>query len=509
MGKIVAELVTLEIAKWASGNRQPVPVIIELDAATLDSSRHAVHWRPQCSLCGNPTLQAERMARPLSLNDTEESRIEKFSEVSFLVDEMTGGVSSVMPTATLPSGMHAYYATFGFGREARDFFALKRSFLSQAAGMGQTEESAKIGAVCEAVERYSGMWHGDEGNLVASYDRIDPMVRIHPNDCMLYSESQYARRREINAKGMSFDFVPEPFEETLPIQWTGAWSLTSKRFKLLPSSYLFYNLLQPVDSPFCWADSNGCAAGASQTDAVRRGIYELIERDSVAIWWYNRVRRPEIDLHSFRSEYFDAFVASYEQVDRRVYVLDVTGDLKIPTCVAVSVSKRDGPQDILMSFGSHVDIRQAIERALFEMNHLLPAVLQCNREPNGDYPYPDESSKQWWRTATLANQPYLVPLDDVRKMTAADYDDCWKCNVSAPAQARYLVRNLADRGYEVLTLDQTRPDIGIHVVRTIVPGLRHFWTRFAPGRLFEVPVSLGWLPKPLTEQDLNPISMFL
>ena len=131
-----------------------------------------------------------------------------------------------------------------------------------------------------------------------------------------------------------------------------------------------------------------------------------------------------------------------------------------------------------MSFGSHVDIRQAIERALFEMNHLLPAVLQCNRDANGDYPYPDESSKRWWRTATLANQAYLVPLDDAPKLNAADYDD--HRNDNASAQARYLVRNLENRGYEVLALDQTRPDICVHVVRTIVPGLRHFWSDWLP-----------------------------
>ncbi|WP_338122445.1 YcaO-like family protein, partial [Streptomyces albus] len=35
-------------------------------------------------------------------------------------------------------------------------------------------------------------------------------------------------------------------------------------------------------------------------------------------------------------------------------------------------------------------------------------------------------------------------------------------------------------GMEVLVLDQTRPDLGIPVVKVIVPGLRHFWARFAP-----------------------------
>ena len=44
---------------------------------------------------------------------------------------------------------------------------------------------------------------------------------------------------------------------------------------------------------------------------------------------------------------------------------------------------------------------------------------------------------------------------------------------------------------EMLVLDQTRPDIGLPVVKVIVPGMRQFWARFAPGRLFDVPVALG------------------
>ncbi|HBY80157.1 MAG TPA: hypothetical protein DEG47_24815, partial [Cyanobacteria bacterium UBA11148] len=55
----------------------------------------------------------------------------------------------------------------------------------------------------------------------------------------------------------------------------------------------------------------------------------------------------------------------------------------------------------------------------------------------------------------------------------------------------------------------SRPDIGLNVVKVIVPGMRHFWKRFAPGRLYDVPVKLGWLPETLPENQLNPIPMFL
>jgi ribosomal protein S12 methylthiotransferase accessory factor len=63
-------------------------------------------------------------------------------------------------------------------------------------------------------------------------------------------------------------------------------------------------------------------------------------------------------------------------------------------------------------------------------------------------------------------------------------------------------------GLETLVVDLTRPDLDLNVARVIVPGLRHFWPRFAPGRLYDVPVALGWLERPLTEEELNPIPFY-
>jgi ribosomal protein S12 methylthiotransferase accessory factor len=38
----------------------------------------------------------------------------------------------------------------------------------------------------------------------------------------------------------------------------------------------------------------------------------------------------------------------------------------------------------------------------------------------------------------------------------------------------------------------------------IAPGMRHFYRRFAPGRLYDVPVKLGSLDKPSLESELTP-----
>jgi ribosomal protein S12 methylthiotransferase accessory factor len=94
----------------------------------------------------------------------------------------------------------------------------------------------------------------------------------------------------------------------------------------------------------------------------------------------------------------------------------------------------------------------------------------------------------------------------VKPKVSADYPNYDSSALKQDVLA--CVEIAASRGLETLVLDQTRPDIGLSVVKVIVPGLRHFWARFAPGRLYDVPVQMGWLPAPLTEEQLNPIPMF-
>src|SRR5207244_11830440 len=109
--------------------------------------------------------------------------------------------------------------------------------------------------------------------------------------------------------------------------------------------------------------------------------------------------------------------------------------------------------------------------------------------------------------ATLANQPYLLPDEEAVPRSAAAYSRSWSDDLAQDVRACQAV--VERQGMEMLVLDQTRPEIGLPVAKVIVPGLRHFWARFAPGRLYDVPVKLGWLPRPLAEEELNPVPMFL
>jgi Uncharacterized conserved protein len=138
------------------------------------------------------------------------------------------------------------------------------------------------------------------------------------------------------------------------------------------------------------------------------------------------------------------------------------------------------------------------------MNQML-AMARDGRETD-DLQLEDAETLAWLTTATLETQPYLAPDPTVPPRTRADFPVRHSGDLLADlAVCRARIESL---GMEVLVLDQTRTDVGMPVAKVIVPGLRHFWARYGAGRLYEVPVTMGWLERPLTEDALNPISIF-
>jgi YcaO-like protein with predicted kinase domain len=165
-------------------------------------------------------------------------------------------------------------------------------------------------------------------------------------------------------------------------------------------------------------------------------------------------------------------------------------------------------EELLFGLGAHLDPTIGILRALTEMTQGLAyfaALGQTDAAPDEDADR--REAVQWWREATLAQHPYLAPAPQMPAKTARAYPRQWSDDLRQDVET--CVALAARQGLETLVLDQTRPDVGLPVVKVIVPGLRHFWRRLAPGRLYDVPVHLGWLPAPVPEAQLNPTSMFL
>ncbi len=500
------------------------------DPSAWKAESHTMVRLPFCPACGQsreePRADGEPTAMPIVLQSRPRSAArdagsrtvapeETLRRYGHHVSPITGAVSMlerIGPTERdrddTGGVMHVYLAGHNLARRHRSLAHLKGDLRNNSSGKGTTDAQARASGLCEGLERYSGVHRGDEVMRRATALRLGsdavPLAR-----CLLFSERQYRERQAWNARRSHYHFVPVPLDPDLAIDWTPAWSMTRREPRYLPTAFCYYNapLPSPNGEPFCIGDSNGCAAGNTIEEAILQGFFELVERDAVALWWYNRVRRPAVDLESFDEPDLHRVAQHLRERGREMWVLDLTTDLGIPACVALSRELDGAEERIMPGFGAHLDARTALLRAVTEMNQMLANVSERAEGLASGGGLEDAETLEWLKTATVANQPYLLAADGVPGRPASSFTR--EANADLADDVRRCQAIVEERGLELIVLDQTRPEIGLPVVKVIVPGLRHFWARFAPGRLYDVPVALGWLNRPTAEEELNPIPMFL
>jgi len=504
LGQGAIHFSALEIAKAiASGFRTDLNNhIVSHDFLGSTTVKHYVAHRPQCQTCGAKKLRdPRRQPAPIELGPglkltmtsggfrTVSSRatVARFRKH---VSPLTGVVKKLERIeADLPLNTN-YFAGHNFSGPATNVDALREGLTGGSFGKGSTAEQAEASALMEAIERYSGIFQGDEIRTTKSFTDFEAGEAIDPESVLLFSDAQYASPE---AEPDDSHPVPDRFDPSAKMEWTPVWSLRDQRFKYLPTSmmYFFYG-----GGPGHYAaDSNGCAAGNTLQEAIVQGFLELVERDAYAIWWYNRLQRGELDLNQFDDSYVQDLRRQLADQGRKLWVLDITSDLGVPTYVALLHWMQNGHENIEFGSGAHFDSRIALLRTLTELNQFLSIGLMNGG--TGEKPSLDNVTP-----LQLTNYPFLLPsgrpaapiingskfgfLDNTRKQV----DAC----VEVARQA----------GLDFLVLDQTRPDVETSVARVIVPGLRHFYRRFGAGRLYDVPVKLGLRDTPLAESELTP-----
>jgi ribosomal protein S12 methylthiotransferase accessory factor len=480
--------------------------LVSLDPWSLETTRHPISIATAANI---PNRSAAIKLAPAPKRFTLDGGHRTCAPQESLarLEQFVGPIAGVVPAIEkVPNrtGMHVYVCTQISDRSASNHRAnrvLGRP--GAAAGKGAGDLQARVSCLAEAIERYSCHHQGHHPLLRSRFDQLGKTA-IAPQDLLLFSTTQYENRNltnEINSWG--FNWVPEQFDPSRAIDWSPAWSLTHGREVWLPADFCYFGYTSDRNHDFCKADSNGCAAGNTLEEAIQQGFFELVERDACALWWYNRVTRPGVDLDSFDDPFFASMKNSFNQAGRELVVLDITSDLDVPTVMAISWRRIDGG-GIHLGLGCHLEARLAISRALAELNQGV--IDEFGDKDPASLEGFDIHHARWLREATIQNQPYLRPADGPRRV-AADFTN--EATRDVRDDLLISIEKLRAKGLEMIALDHTRPDIGFPVARVVVPGLRHFWARHAPGRLYDVPVSMGWLDRPKTESELNPIAFFL
>jgi ribosomal protein S12 methylthiotransferase accessory factor len=510
LGQSAIQLAALEIAKAIAADFRTElrDHIISLDLLGSTIVKHYVAARPQCPSCGRKKLRDPRRAPvPLELGTggklvmtsggyrtvSPRTTVARFRKH---VSPLTGVVSRLEPIeADLPLNTN-YYAAHNFSAPAKTVNELRAGLSGGSFGKGSTAEQGEASALMEAIERYSGIFQGDEIRVTRRFTDFPSGDAILPNDVLLFSDAQ--SRRDQSMIDQDESPAPAPFDRSAETEWSPVWSLRDERFKYLPTGLLYFFYKGPA-AYWSHADSNGCAAGNTLEEAIVQGFLELVERDAYAIWWYNRFQRPEVDLGQFDDSYIRDLQTQLAETGRRLWVLDVTSDLGIPSFVTVAHWMEDSQEFIDFGSGAHFDARIAVLRAMTELNQFLSIGFMGARNQNPSSQEPNHDGSPPFR---LQDHPYLTPSGS--RIVRPDFGSKFG-RLDTREQVTACV-NLAKReGLDFLVLDQTRPDIEVPVVRVIVPGLRHFYRRFAPGRLYNVPVKLGLRDRPLSEHELNPL----
>ena len=504
-------VIATEVAKSLFGSPSTlVGAVQTLSLRDWSSESHRLLPHPACRACGDgsvPQSPSPLRLQPRAVTFDADggyramSPHETLRNFGHLVSPLTGIVNALRPDSGAPEVGRTWVAGDIAPIEPTKMAHLAASFRSSSIGKGMTDAQAKAGALCEAIEHYSAQRQGVERTQSGTYRALAPQA-IHPNAVMNFSEAQYRNRVEWNAKHPSpFHLVPQPLSPDDSTDWTPLWSLSEGRHKLLPTSLLYYDRGEkPGEDAVCIGCSNGCAAGNTLEEAVLQGLLELIERDAVAIWWYNRLRRPALDLESFADPWLCGVQGRYRELNRGMATLDLTTDLGIPVVAAISHRLRQTEERIAIGFGCHLDARIAAQRALTELCQMQ------NLDLCGDAAAMNALGGGWMRWARRAEHPYLVPDETAAAKRQEDFPDR---NCRDLLDGIEVCRKAVEaQGMELLALDQTRADTTLPVVKVVVPGLRHFWPRFAPGRLYEVPVAMGWLSAPRAESALNPVPFF-
>jgi len=505
----------LDIRPEGAHEDHSIEPMIVIDHLTGERAIHHVVRRPQCRACGTPlTIDDDHHRITLesgALDAKDDGSYRKLTPQQTLdtyghhVSKRTGVVEQLRRITTEASVLHVVESGVNLAVASKGSNIC--GFRQSAGGKGTSADQARAGALAEAIERYSAAYTGEEPTIVSTAAALGDEA-IDPRTITLFSQEQYANREQWNAEHKSMHKVPVEFDPTVEMEWSPMWSITRGSRMWIPTPFLFYLYGGKYPRNGCNADSNGNAAGTSIEDAILQGFFELVERDAVATWWYNRIERPAADLDAYRAHFDEPYldeVREYyaRELDRDLWVLDITSDLGIPSFAAASMA-RSGKPRVLLGFGAHRDPRGAILRAITEMNQMLGMVPALEHE----HPAPEHPGLApeiaWWHTESMEAHPYVTPHGNPVGPTAHAHD--WttdgKDNVERVAA---LVQG---QGMDLHVANLTHPDIRMPVVKVMVPGMRHFWPRYAPGRLYDVPVTMGWMDHPLTEGELNSTPIF-
>ncbi len=306
-------------------------------------------------------------------------------------------------------------------------------------GKGATPTEARVSAMMEGLERYSAEVR-DRELSIARYSDFG-QTALNPADLILPAAAADADAE---------------------IPWVAGWDIMNDGEIMGPANAVFHPLPQEYKRLFR-TNTSGLASGNELEEAIFHGLAEVIERDAWALVEAARNTGPLVGGvgDGLAGSLLDKFAAA--QV--AVYLRDITSDIGIPTCAAVSddLKLRD-PTLLTTGMGTHTNAGVAVLRALTEVAQSRLTQIHGAREDTTladfrrqiGYERTKRLNKHWFEESARK---------DFAEIQSFDSDDFL-------LDINYMLKKLETAGLDrVVVVDLTREEIGVPVVRVIVPGL--------------------------------------
>ena len=339
-------------------------------------------------------------------------------------------------------------------------------------GKGTTRTAAYAGALMEAVERHAG-------------ERYDGPI-ISSSYYNLRSEHPCVDPREIHVP------MVRSYSEHLMLEWALGFDLMTRRATFAPLNCVMAPYSPYSAMPLFYTSTNGLASGNTRVDAVCHALCEVVERDASALANARAHVRPavaailaDIGFAAQSSpERFDAPLISLRGLPRpaaalvrklqraglEVQLRNLTSPIGIPT-IECTIAEPLGLPIVMNAHGgcgTHPDARIALSRALTEAAQSRLTCIQGGREDLPDF----ASARGAPPAETLYGGGHTISFDDIASYRHASVNE----------DVEFIIERMRQAGLDqVVVFDITREEVGIPVVRVIVPRTEVWTLYFAHG----------------------------
>ena len=367
-------------------------------------------------------------------------------------------------------------------------------------GIGLTEGEAELPAICEALERYCGAAFVADDFTVASAEELG-------------SEAlDLDRIPRCSDKELSHPRCPliAP-SKSLPIRWITGLSLLSGAKTYIPAVMVgthirFANRGERIFFPI----STGCAAHTSLERALLGGIFEIAERDAIAILWLQKLPLPRI-IVDVEPEGLAPYLESLHRAtkDLEYYFFDATTDLGIPTVYGVQRAPRNKRGATFVACASAASAAEALAKVIRDMSHCRAAFRQPRPTPD----HVEEFTSMFHGATYMARVEQAQGFDFLLKSSSRRrLSEIPALEAESEKSLLALTLNrLRAKGLDTFAVELSTDEAlraGFRVVKAIIPGLQplsfNYRARYlGHPRLYEAPARMGYESR--AEADLNPL----